>query len=191
MDMIPIHLIAAAASSSSGAPEKTGGMPQISQLAENGFVSSQIFWLLIVFGLVYVVVGRMMAPKVVATVEQRDKVVADDLAAAEAARTAADAAEEQWRAQENAAREQAKRKLAEARAAGSKATEQRLGAANAELDARTAEAEQRIAASRTAAMSEIDAVAAEAARDMVLRVAGTDVEISDARKAVESVRHGG
>jgi hypothetical protein len=79
MDMIPIHLIAAAASSSSGAPEKTGGMPQISQLAENGFVSSQIFWLLIVFGLVYVVVGRMMATKVVATVEQRDKVVADDL----------------------------------------------------------------------------------------------------------------
>jgi F-type H+-transporting ATPase subunit b len=191
MDMIPIHLIAAAASSSSGAPEKTGGMPQIRQLTDDGFVSSQIFWLLIVFGLVYVVVGRMMATKVVSTVEQRDKAVTDDLVAAEAARTAADAAEEQWRAQENAAREQAKRKLAEARAAGSKATEQRLGAARAELDARTAEAEQRIAASRTAAMSEIDAVAAEAARDMVLRVAGTEVEISDARRAVESVGHGG
>jgi F-type H+-transporting ATPase subunit b len=69
-------------------------------------------------------------------------------------------------------------------------TEQRLGTANAELDARTAEAEQRIAASRSAAMSEINAVAAEAARDIVLRVAGTDVGASDARKAVESVRHG-
>jgi hypothetical protein len=40
-------------------------------------------------------------------------------------------------------------------------------------------------------MSEIDAVAAEAARDIVLRVVGTEVEVSDARKAVESVRHGG
>jgi F-type H+-transporting ATPase subunit b len=116
--------------------------------------------------------------------------VADDLAGAEAARTAADAAEEQWRAQENAAREQAKRKLAEARAAGSQATEQRLGTANAELDARTAEAEQRIAAARSAALSEIDTLAAEAARDIVFRVAGTDVDASDARKAVESVRHG-
>jgi F-type H+-transporting ATPase subunit b len=187
--MSALHLLAAA-SSASAAPEKEGGMPQISQLSENGFVSSQIFWLLIVFGLVYLVIGRMMAGKVVATVEQRDQTVADDLAGAEAARTAADAAEEQWRAQENAAREQAKRKLAEARAAGSHATEQRLGTANAELDARTAEAEQRISASRSAAMSEIDAVAAEAARDIVLRVAGTDVGANDARKAVESVRHG-
>jgi F-type H+-transporting ATPase subunit b len=188
MNMSALHLLAAA-SSASGAP-KEGGMPQITQLAETGFLSSQIFWLLIVFGLVYLVVGRMMATKVVATVEQRDQTVADDLAGAEAARAAADAAEEQWLAQENAAREQAKRKLAEARAAGSKATEQRLGAANAELDARTAEAEQRIAASRSAAMSEIDAVAAEAARDIVFRVAGADVDLSDARKAVETVRHG-
>jgi len=188
--MSALHLLAAA-SSASGAPEKEGGMPQISQLAENGFVSSQVFWLLIVFGLVYLVIGRMMATRVVATVEQRDRTVADDLAGAEAARTAADAAEEQWRAQENAAREQAKRKLAEARVAGAKATELRLAAANAEIDARTAEAEQSIAASRSAAMSEIDAVAAEAARDIVLRVADTEVDVSDARKAVESVRHGG
>jgi hypothetical protein len=101
MNMSALHLLAAA-SSASAAPEKEGGMPQISQLSENGFVSSQIFWLLIVFGLVYLVIGRMMAGKVVATVEQRDQTVADDLAGAEAARTAADAAEEQWRAQENA-----------------------------------------------------------------------------------------
>ncbi len=188
--MSAIHLLVAA-SGASAAPEKEGGMPQISQLAENGFLSSQIFWLLIVFGLVYLVVGRMMATKVVATVEQRDKTVADDLAGAEAARAAADTAEEQWRARENAAREQAKRKLAEARAAGAKATEQRLALANSALDAKTAEADQRIASARTIAMSEIDLVAAEAARDIVLRVAGADVDVNDARKAVERVRHGG
>jgi F-type H+-transporting ATPase subunit b len=190
MNMSALYLLAAA-SSSSAAPEKEGGMPQISQLAENGFVSSQIFWLLIVFGLVYLVVGRLMATKVVATVEQRDKTVADDLAAAESARAAADAAEEQWRAQENAAREQAKRKLAEARAAGARATEQRLAAAAAEIDARVSEADARIEAARSAAMSEIDELAAEAAREIVLRVAGTDVAPSDARRAVESVRDGG
>jgi F-type H+-transporting ATPase subunit b len=190
MIMSAIHLLAAA-SGASAAPEKEGGMPQISQLSESGFLASQVFWLLVIFGLVYFVVGRLMATKVVATVEQRDQVVADDLAQAEAARAAADAAEEQWRARENAARDQAKRQLADARAAGSKATEQRLAAANAEIDARTAEAEQRIAAARGDAMSQIDAVAAEAARDIVLRVAGTDVDIDAARRAVESVRHGG
>jgi len=133
-------------------------MPQIEQLAAT--YGSQIFWLLITFGLVFFIVGRMMAPKVVETVDKRDQQVAADLAEAEAARRAADEAEEQWRQQENASREQAKRKLAEARAAGAKASEQRLSAAGVEVDARVAEAEQRIAAAQSSAMSEINAVAA-------------------------------
>jgi F-type H+-transporting ATPase subunit b len=163
-------------------------MPQIEQLAAT--YGSQIFWLLVTFGLVYLIIGRGMARKVVDTVEQRDRTVADDLATAEAARASADQAEEQWRAQENAAREQAKRKLAEARAAGAKASEQRLGAANADLDTRVSEAEARIAAAQQAALTEIGAVAADAARDIVRRVAETEVDEAEARTAVEKVLHG-
>ncbi len=186
--MSALYLIAAAAAGEGGAPEKSGGMPQISQLAET--YGSQIFWLLVTFGLVYFIVGRAMAPRVVETVEKRDEAVAADLASAEAARAAADQVEEQWRAQENAAREQAKRKLAEARAAGARSAEQRLAASNAELDARTQEAEQRIAAAKGAAMREIEAVAAEAARDIVARVAGTQVDEAEARRAVGAALHG-
>lgn len=163
-------------------------MPQIEQLAE--IYGSQIFWLLVTFGIVYLVIGRGMARKVVDTVELRDRTVADDLATAEAARASADQAEEQWCQQENAAREQAKRKLAEARAAGAKASEQRLGAANAELDTRVGEAEARIAAAQQSALTEIGAVAADAARDIVRRVAGTEVDEAEARTAVDKVLHG-
>lgn len=163
-------------------------MPQIEQLAAT--YGSQIFWLLVTFGIVYLVIGRGMAGKVVSTVELRDRTVAEDLSSAEAARASADQAEEQWRAQENAAREQAKRKLAEARAAGAKASEQRLGAANAELDAKVSEAEARIAAAQQAALTEIGAVAADAARDIVRRVAETEVEETEARAAVQKVLHG-
>ena len=166
-------------------------MPQIAQLLEdNWYLASQLFWLVVAFALIYVIVGRGMATKVQSTVEQRDRTVAEDLAGAEAARAAADQAEEQWRAQENAAREQAKRKLAEARAAGAKASEQRLAVANSELDARFEEAEQRIAAAQAGAMTEIGAVAAEAARDIVKRVAETEVDEADARRAVETLIHG-
>jgi F-type H+-transporting ATPase subunit b len=163
-------------------------MPQIAQLAET--YGSQMFWLLITFGLVYLIVGRGIAPKVVGTIDQRDQAVARDLAEAEAARKAADAAEEQWLAQENASREQAKRKLAEARAAGAKASEQRLAAAGAEMDLRVSEAEQRIAAAQSTAMGEVEAVAAEAARDIVARIASEDVGEAEARRAVQEVLHG-
>jgi F-type H+-transporting ATPase subunit b len=59
-------------------------MPQISQISE--IFASQLFWLIVSFGLIYFVIGRGMFPKIEATVEQRDRRIAEDLAAAERAR---------------------------------------------------------------------------------------------------------
>ena len=64
-------------------------MPQIAQLSET--FASQIFWVLLFFGLVFFVIGKGMVPKVMATVDARDASVAADLKAAEAARAEADA----------------------------------------------------------------------------------------------------
>jgi F-type H+-transporting ATPase subunit b len=163
-------------------------MPQIAQLAATW--ASQLFWLLLTFGIVYFFIGRGMAPKVQATVDQRDKTVADDLAAAEAARVAADAAEETWRGHENAAREAAQKKLAEARGKAATATEKQLASANGELDAKVSEAEARIAAASQAVQSEIEAVAAEAAQDIVARVSGAKVTAAEAKTAVKAAING-
>src|SRR3546814_14249623 len=65
-------------------------MPQISQFAESWYAASQIFWVLLTFGFVFFVIGRGMLPKIEATVDARDRKVADDLAAAKAAHAAAD-----------------------------------------------------------------------------------------------------
>ncbi|MEZ5750264.1 MAG: hypothetical protein R3D83_10495 [Caenibius sp.] len=64
-------------------------MPQIAQLAET--YSSQVFWLLVFFGFVFLVIGQGMVPRVMDTVACSDKQIADDLAAAGAARQQADA----------------------------------------------------------------------------------------------------
>ncbi len=56
-------------------------MPQISQISE--IFASQLFWLIVSFGLIYLVVGRGMLPKIEATVDQRDRRISEDLAAAE------------------------------------------------------------------------------------------------------------
>ena len=39
-------------------------MPQISQFAENWYAASQIFWVLLTFGFVFLVIGRGMLPKI-------------------------------------------------------------------------------------------------------------------------------
>lgn len=159
-------------------------MPQIAQLSAT--YASQIFWILLVFGFIFFVIGRGMVPKVMATVEARDKQIAQDLVAAETARKAAEAEEEAWRKRESANRAEAQAIIAQAKADAAKAAERRLAEANARLDAHTAEAEARIVAARDGAMDEIEAVAAEAATEIVSRIAGISIDQASARGAVQA-----
>jgi len=164
-------------------------MPQISQLAAT--YASQIFWLLLTFGFVFFVVGLGMVPKVQGTIDKRDASVADDLAAAEAARAAADAAEEKWRARDNAAREAAQHKQAAARSEAAAATARSLADAAETINAKVAADEARIAASTQSALAEIESVAAEAAREIVARLSGVDASEAEARTAVRTaMAHG-
>jgi F-type H+-transporting ATPase subunit b len=163
-------------------------MPQIAQLSET--FASQIFWILLIFGFVYFVIGRRMVPQVMATVDVRDRRIADDLAAAEAARKAADIEEAEWRTQANTQRAEAQAMIARAKAEAAKARDARLAQANAFLDGKLAAAEDRIATARDGALGEIETVASEAAGDIVARLAGITVDTETARAAVKEALHG-
>ena len=163
-------------------------MPQIAQLGET--YASQIFWILVIFGFVFFVIGRGMVPQVMATVALRDKQIGDDLAAAEAARKSAETEEESWRKREYDNRAQAQAIIATAKADAAKAAEGRLAEVGAKLDAQLAEADARIASARDAALGEIETVASEAASDIVSRLAGISVDAEAARAAVKEALHG-
>lgn len=164
-------------------------MPQIAQLAET--FSSQIFWMLVFFGLVFFVVGRGMVPKVMDTVAQRDSQIAGDLAAAQAARDAADGQEDAWRKRESANRAEAQALVNAAKAQAAADMDKKLAQAQGAIDTRLAEAEQRIAAARSEAAAGIEDVAGEAAQDIVRRLAGVEVDATAARAAVkEAMVHG-
>jgi F-type H+-transporting ATPase subunit b len=164
-------------------------MPQIAQLADT--YASQVFWLLIFFGFTFFVIGMGMVPKIMGTVEMRDTQITGDLAAAQAARDAANAQEDAWRKRENDNRAAAQAVIAEAKANAAKASEAKLASAQQRLDGRLAQAESEIAAARSNAMAEIETVAAEAAQDIVARIAGAKIDKRAARSAVkEALAHG-
>jgi len=99
-------------------------MPQITQLP---FIfASQLFWLAVVFGLIFFVVGRGMLPKIQSTVDAREKKIADDLARAQAARAAAEDTEAAWRARMDAARADAGRIAQEAKQDSARKTEAKV-----------------------------------------------------------------
>ena len=164
-------------------------MPQIAQLADTW--SSQLFWLIVFFGLTFFVIGRGMVPKVMDTVAQRDGQIASDLAAAKAARDAADEQEEAWRVKENENRAAAQAIVAKAKEEGARKSESKLKAAQTRIDKKLADAEARIAEARTAALAEVESVAVEAAQDIVKTLAGVSVTKPVATKAVkEQMAHG-
>lgn len=159
-------------------------MPQIAQLAAT--YSSQIFWLLLTFGLVFFVVGLGMLPKIQSTVDTRDAKIADDLAQAKAAFAKGDEIDAEYRARENESRATAQKILAEAKLSGAKAAEQALAKADAEVAEKIGAAEERIRAASAKAMGEIEAVAAEAALDMVAKISGGAPSADAAAQAVKA-----
>ena len=164
-------------------------MPQLSQVAAT--YASQIFWLLVTFGLLYFVVGRGMVPKIVSTIDAREARIAGDLAAAEAARASADVTEAAWKAEMDAARATAAAETAKAKAEATMAAEHQVKAADADLAERLGHHDLAIANAKGQALANIENVAAEAAQDIVARIAGLTVDMNQAANAVREVRaHG-
>ena len=164
-------------------------MPQIAQLLET--YASQIFWLLITFGIIYFGIARMMLPKVEAAVDARNKKIAEDLAAAEAARAAAEMLETGGDSALNAARAEAQAKSNAAKATAAKATEKSLADADAQIATHLAAAEMSLSAATASAMASVESVATGATADIVAKVSGIAVTPAAAAMAVKMVMANG
>ena len=158
-------------------------MPQLNQLSL--VIFSQFFWLAIVLGLIYFGIGKAMVPKIQSTVEARDRKIADDLAAAEAARRQADETEEAYRQRMDASRAEVMKLTSAAKAESTKTIEKTAAIADAANQSRLDKAQERIRDAREAANAEIAAVAAGMARDVIAKVSGLKVNQDEALKAVE------
>lgn len=157
-------------------------MPQIDQIAS--IYASQLFWLVVVFALIYFGIGRAMLPKIARTVDDRDARIRGDLAAAEQARAEADVADDYYTRELARGRAEAQAAAAAAKTRATADAELRVKAADGEIAQRTGRAEAALAAARADAVAQIEAVAIEATRDIVARVAGLSVDRAAAAAAV-------
>jgi len=163
-------------------------MPQITQLPL--FYASQIFWLALVFGTLFFVIGRGMLPKIQATVDARDARIAEDLAEAQRARTQADTIEAEYRARIDESRMEASRVTEASKQDMARQTEAKIKAIDVEIHARTDAAEADIRAATAKAMRDIEKVAAETAAEMVEKLAGIKVGADRAAAAVKAALNG-
>jgi F-type H+-transporting ATPase subunit b len=148
----------------------------------------QIIWLLISFGLLYLLMVYVALPRIGKVIEARADHIAKDLAAAEALRretAEAIAAYEQALAE---AKQKAHAIVEEGRDKLKAETNAERAKLDKELAKRTAEAEARIDKAKNAAMKDVNSVAVDVASDIVRRLIGTAPAKAEIEKAVEAAR---
>ncbi len=144
---------------------------------------SQLVWLVITFVLLYALMAKWALPQVARVIENRQKRIADDFAEAERLKAQS---EEALAAYEKAladARARAQAIATEEREREAAASEARHKELERALNAKLAEAEKTIAATKQAAMANVRGIAEDATRTIVERLIGTapgDKVVADA-----------
>jgi len=148
---------------------------------------SQLFWLVVLFGAGYVVMAKMVTPRIGAVLEERRQTLDGDLekarnASADAAKTRAEYESDLEKARSDAA-EFAKQAAMEA----TKKAEAAYSKVARRLADKVASAEAALAKAKTEALANLTDVAAEAAMDAVAALAGIKTTSAQAGKTAASI----
>ncbi|AYC99824.1 F0F1 ATP synthase subunit B [Neorhizobium sp. NCHU2750] len=169
-----------------GAEHGEAGFPPF----DSSHFASQLLWLVITFGLFYLIIQKVIMPRVGGIIEDRKGRIAGDLEEAGRLKAEADAAVETYEKELAAARSKANAIADAARNdAKAKAAADRT-AIEAEIAAKIAAAETRIGEIKAKAFTEVGAIAEETASAIVDQLIGGKATGDDIKAAVAAAKQG-
>ncbi len=148
--------------------------------------ASQIFWLAVTFGALYLLMSRVALPRMAGILETRAQRIASDIdqaSAMQAKAQEAGAAYEQALAKAKASAQEIGQKAKEEAAA---VAAERRKTVEAEMAAKVASAESQIAATKAGAMTNVSGIAADAASAIVERLTGKAPPAADLKAALDT-----
>ncbi len=159
-----------ATEAATGAAEhaEKAGMPQL----DFSTWPNQIFWLAVTLVVIYLVLTRIALPRIGGVLAERRGTITNDLATAEELKQKAVAAEKAYEEALAQARVEAGKIAASTRAEIQKDLDIAIAKADAEIAAKSAEAEKRLAEIRDGAMAAVADVARDTASELVGALGG-------------------
>lgn len=152
--------------------------------------ASQLVWLAIAFVVLYVLMARFALPRIGKILENRESTIKGDLTEAERLKVRSDEAVAAYEKALADARNRAQGIASENRERQAKQAEANRKAIEQRLNAKLADAEKTIAGTKAAAMSNVQTIAADAARSIVERLIGKAPDDKAVNAAVASVIKG-
>lgn len=163
--------------------KSAGGLPQF----DPTWFASQIFWLLVMFAVLYVIFARKSLPAITSIIENRKTRIQSDLDLAEKLTAQAEVTQSAYEKSLQGARDQSADMLNGVHASIQATKNEQSEAFRQRSENEVNAAEQRLASAKDKALGEISDVVAEIATQAVEKIIGKPADASQARKIVSGL----
>ena len=162
---------------------ESGGMPQLNP----EFWVSQIFWLILTFGVLYVVLSKLILPKISNNLESRKSQILENIEAAEKQREDSESKLKEYEKIISKTKLEAKNIFNQAREKALKDINNKKEILDKQIDDEINKAEQEILAFRKNAPEKINKIAIETSSELIQKLIGTDVNSSSISAIVDDL----
>tara|TARA_B100000212_G_scaffold92225_1_gene67689 strand:+ start:50 stop:640 length:591 start_codon:yes stop_codon:yes gene_type:complete len=168
---------------------ESGGMPQLNP----EFWISQIFWLTLTFGILYIILSKLILPKISANLELRKSQIQENIEAAEKQRESCESKLKEYDQIILKTKLEAKNIFKDARDKALKDINSKKEVLDNQIDVEIKKAEQEIELLRKGALEKINKIAIETSSEIIQKLIGADINNSSLSAIVEdlSKKNGG
>ena len=162
---------------------ESGGMPQLNP----EFWISQIFWLTLTFGILYLVLSKLILPKISANLESRKSQILENIEAAEKQREDSETKLKEYEEIISKSRLDAKTIFNQSREKALKDINAKREVLDKQIDDEIVKAEEEIKTLRESAPDKINKIAIETSSELVQKLIGAEVNNSSISAIVDDL----
>jgi len=162
---------------------ESGGMPQLNP----EFWISQIFWLILTFGILYLVLSKLILPKISANLELRKLQIQENIEAAEKQRTNSESKLKEYENIIQKSKLEAKNIFKDAREKVLKDINSKKEDLEKQIDEEIKKAEQEIGVLKKNAPKKINKIAIETSTELVKKLIGAEINNSSISAIVDDL----
>ncbi|HJO76718.1 MAG TPA: F0F1 ATP synthase subunit B [Pelagibacteraceae bacterium] len=159
------------------------GMPQLNP----DYWVSQIFWVMLIFGALYVILWKTILPKISENLENRKSQILNDLDDAQELKNQSEKKISEYNIILSKAKEDAKKILDETRKKINLDIENKNNQFNLEIEKEVENAEKEIKALKLSSIKDINKISIETSSEIVRKMVGTEVNASSVSAIVEDI----
>ena len=162
---------------------ESGGMPQLNP----EFWVSQIFWLILTFGIMYLVLSKLILPKISSNLESRKSQILENIEAAEKQREDSDAKLKEYDEMISKSKLEANNIFNQAREKAIKDISAKREVLDKQIDNEISVAEKEIATLRQNAPDKINKIAIETSSQLLQKLIGAEINNSSISAIVDDL----